>query len=135
MAHSPTRFAATLGWLNVPGALAEVGLPPLSIPMALPFINVGGEIGQRIFSGVVLGTIAVARRIARRLKFDAPSGWWHVPPHAFGGIGSFRVVQRVAAFRAAGSASVWVPVAVTTARMRPAVMDEPGNCGAGTLGR
>jgi hydrogenase/urease accessory protein HupE len=148
LAHSLTLFAATLGWLNVPGppveavialsivfvageivharqgrpgltqrrpwivafsfgllhglgfagALAEVGLPPLSIPMALLFFNVGVEIGQLIFIAAVLGAIAVARRIARRLKFDAPSWWWRVPPYAIGGIASFWVLQRVAAF-------------------------------------
>ena len=148
LALSLTLFAATLGWLNVPGppveavialsivfvageivharqgrsgltqrwpwivafsfgllhglgfagALAEVGLPQLSIPMALLFFNVGVEIGQLIFIAVVLGAIAVARRIARRMNIDAPSWWWRVPPYAIGGIASFWVVQRVAAF-------------------------------------
>ena len=148
VAHSLTLFAATLGWLNVPGppveavialsivfvageivharegrpgltqrrpwivafsfgllhglgfagALAEVGLPPLSIPMALLFFNVGVEIGQLIFIAGVLGAIAVAHRIARRLKIDAPAWWWRLPPYAIGGIASFWVVQYVAAF-------------------------------------
>jgi hypothetical protein len=47
---------------------------------------------------VVLGAIAVARRIARRLTIEPPSWWWRVPPYAIGGIASFWVVQRVAAF-------------------------------------
>ncbi|HSM21628.1 MAG TPA: HupE/UreJ family protein [Rubrivivax sp.] len=148
LAHSLTLFAATLGWLNVPGppveavialsivfvageivharqgrpgltqrwpwfvafsfgllhglgfagALAEVGLPPLSIPMALLFFNVGVEIGQLIFIAVVLAAIALGRRIARGLKLEAPSWWWRVPPYAIGGIASFWVLQRVAAF-------------------------------------
>ena len=148
VAHSLTLFAATLGWLNVPGppveavialsivflageivharqgrpgltqrrpwivafsfgllhglgfagALAEVGLPPLSIPTALLFFNVGVEIGQLIFIAVVLGAINIGRHIARRLKFEAPSWWWRVPPYAIGGIASFWLVQRVAAF-------------------------------------
>jgi len=148
LAHSLTLFAATLGWLNLPGppveaaialsivfvaseivharqgrpgltqrwpwivafsfgllhglgfagALAEVGLPPLSIPMALLFFNVGVEIGQLVFIAVVLAAVAVGRRIARRLKIDAPSWWWRLPPYAIGGIASFWVVQRVAAF-------------------------------------
>jgi len=84
--------------LGFAGALAEVGLPPLSIPMALLFFNVGVEIGQLIFIAVVLGVIAFAQRIARRLKFNAPSWWWRVPPYAIGGIAGFWVVQRVAAF-------------------------------------
>lgn len=148
LAHSLTLFAATLGWIHVPGppveavialsivfvageimharqgrpgltqrypwivaftfgllhglgfagALAEVGLPPLSIPMALLFFNVGVELGQLIFIVVMLGAIAAVRRIARRLNFDAPSWWWRVPPYTIGGIASFWVVQRLAAF-------------------------------------
>jgi len=84
--------------LGFAGALAEVGLPPLSIPMALLFFNVGVEIGQLIFIAVVIAAMAVAHRIARRLKFNAPSWWWRVPPYAIGGIAGFWVVQRVAAF-------------------------------------
>jgi hydrogenase/urease accessory protein HupE len=148
LAHSLTLFAATLGWLDVPGppveavialsivfvageivharqgqpgltqrrpwivafgfgllhglgfagALAEVGLPPLSIPMALLFFNVGVEIGQLLFIAIVLGALAIARRIGRHLQIDAPSWWWRVPPYAIGGIASFWVLQRVAAF-------------------------------------
>jgi uncharacterized membrane protein YfcA len=84
--------------LGFAGALAEVGLPPLSIPMALLFFNIGVEIGQLIFIAVVIAAIAVARRIARHLKFDVPSWWWRVPPYAIGGIASFWVVQRISAF-------------------------------------
>ena len=148
LAHSLTLFAATLGWLNVPGrpveavialsivfvageivharqgrpgltqrypwivaftfgllhglgfagALAEVGLPPLSIPMALLFFNVGVEIGQLIFIAVVLTVMASARWFARNLKLSPPSWLWRLPPYAIGGIASFWVVQRVAAF-------------------------------------
>ena len=53
---------------------------------------------QLIFIAVVLAAIALARRIARHLKIDAPSWGWRVPPYAIGGIASFWVVQRVAAF-------------------------------------
>jgi len=84
--------------LGFAGALAEVGLPPLSIPMALLFFNVGVEIGQLIFIAGVLLALNAARGIARSLKVDAPSWWWRVPPYAIGGIASFWVVQRVAAF-------------------------------------
>lgn len=148
LAHSLTLFAATLGWLNVPGppveavialsivfvageivhsrqgrpgltqrwpwivafsfgllhglgfagALAEVGLPPLSIPMALLFFNVGVEIGQLVFIAAVLIAVNAARGIARSLKIDAPSWGWRVPPYAIGGIAAFWVVQRVSAF-------------------------------------
>jgi hydrogenase/urease accessory protein HupE len=148
LAHSLTLFAATLGWIHVPGppveavialsivfvageivharqgrpgltqrypwivaftfgllhglgfagALAEVGLPPLSIPMALLFFNVGVEIGQLIFIAVVLTAMASARWIVRSVTLSPPSWLWRVPPYAIGGIASFWVVQRLAAF-------------------------------------
>jgi hydrogenase/urease accessory protein HupE len=148
LAHSLTLFAATLGWLDVPGppveavialsivfvageivharqgrpgltqrwpwivafsfgllhglgfagALAEVGLPPLSIPTALLFFNVGVEIGQLIFIALVLALVAIGRHLVARLQWQAPGWWWRVPPYAIGGIASFWVVQRVAAF-------------------------------------
>jgi hydrogenase/urease accessory protein HupE len=148
LAHSLTLFAATLGWIHIPGppveavialsivfvageivharqgrpgltqrypwivaftfgllhglgfagALAEVGLPPLSIPMALLFFNVGVEIGQLIFIAVVLAVIAAGRWVARRLKYSPPSWLWRVPPYTIGGMASFWIVQRVAAF-------------------------------------
>jgi hypothetical protein len=148
LAHSLTLFAATLGWLDVPGppveaiialsivfvageivraregrpgltqrypwivaftfgllhglgfagALAEVGLPPLSIPLALLFFNVGVEIGQLIFIASVLVLIALGRGIARGVEFTAPTWLWRVPPYAIGGLASFWVVERVAGF-------------------------------------
>jgi hydrogenase/urease accessory protein HupE len=83
--------------LGFAGALAEVGLPPLSIPTALLFFNVGVETGQLIFIAAVLAVGAVARRVARRLNLRAPSWGWRVPPYAIGGIASFWLLQRVAA--------------------------------------
>jgi hypothetical protein len=66
--------------------------------MALLFFNVGVEIGQLIFIAVVLAVIAACRRIAQGLKLSPPSWLWRVPPYAIGGMASFWVVQRVAAF-------------------------------------
>ena len=78
--------------------LTELGLPKDALVLSLLGFNVGVEIGQLIFIALVLGAIAIGRHIARRLKFEAPSWWWRVPPYAIGGIASFWVVQRVAAF-------------------------------------
>jgi hypothetical protein len=102
--ETPRIVAFSFGLLHglgFAGALAEVGLPPLSIPMALLFFNVGVEIGQLFFIAGVLIAVNEARGIARSLKIDAPSWGWRVPPDAIGGIAAFWVVQRVAAFRAA----------------------------------
>jgi hypothetical protein len=75
-----------------------VGSPPLSIPTALLFFNVGVEIGQLIFIPSVLAVIAACRWIARGLKVSLPPWLWRGPPYAIGGIASFWIVQRVSAF-------------------------------------
>jgi len=80
------------------GALAEVGLPQASIPTALLFFNVGVEIGQLLFISVVLAIIAVGHRVLSSSRLGTPRWLWRVPPYAIGGLASFWVVQRVAAF-------------------------------------
>jgi len=80
------------------GALAEVGLPQSSIPIALLFFNVGVEIGQLMFVAAVLAVIAVGRRAAQRLRFPQPAWLWRLAPYAIGGLASFWLVERVAAF-------------------------------------
>jgi hydrogenase/urease accessory protein HupE len=97
----PWVVAFTFGLLHglgFAGALAEVGLPPLSIPVALLFFNVGVEIGQLLFIAVVFAAIAAGRWTMRRFAWTAPGWWWRVPPYAIGGMASFWVVERIAAF-------------------------------------
>jgi hypothetical protein len=84
--------------LGFAGALAEVGLPQLSIPVALLFFNVGVEIGQLLFIAAVFGVMAVGRWIARHFVIPRPQWLWKVTPYAIGGIASFWMVERVAAF-------------------------------------
>jgi hydrogenase/urease accessory protein HupE len=80
------------------GALAEVGLPQSSIPIALLFFNVGVEIGQLLFVGAVLSLLAVGWRAVRPLRLQQPTWLWRIPPYAIGTLASFWLVQRVAAF-------------------------------------
>jgi hydrogenase/urease accessory protein HupE len=80
------------------GALAQVGLPQSSIPIALLFFNVGVEIGQLLFVGAVLGLITVGRRVAQRLQLPQPVWLWRMTPYAIGALASFWLVERVAAF-------------------------------------
>ncbi len=97
----PWLVAFTFGLLHGLGfasALAEVGLPPLSIPIALFFFNVGVEIGQLLFITTILAAAAAARGLARRLAVTAPAWLWRVPPYAIGGIASYWVFERIAAF-------------------------------------
>jgi hydrogenase/urease accessory protein HupE len=84
--------------LGFAGALAEIGLPQQSIPLALLFFNVGVEIGQLLFVAVVLAVIAAGRVIAQRAPVRWPEWLWPVPPYAIGGLASFWAIERIAAF-------------------------------------
>ena len=93
----PWVVAFTFGLLHglgFAGALAEVGLPQMSIPIALLFFNVGVEIGQLMFIAAVLAVIAIGHRIA----LLQPQWLWRIPPYAIGGSASYWVIERVTAF-------------------------------------
>ena len=97
----PWVVAFTFGLLHgfgFAGALAEIGLPQKSIPIALLFFNVGVEIGQLLFIASVFATIALARQITQRIDVTAPAWIWAVPPYAIGSLAVFWLIQRVAAF-------------------------------------
>jgi hydrogenase/urease accessory protein HupE len=97
----PWVVAFTFGLLHgfgFAGALAEVGLPQSSIPVALLFFNVGVEIGQLLFVGAVLTMIAVGWRAGERLRLPQPAWLWRIAPYAIGALASFWLVERVAAF-------------------------------------
>ena len=97
----PWVVAFTFGLLHGLGlasALAEVGLPPLSIPVALLFFNLGVEIGQLMFIAAVRLVIAAWRRAVRRFSEQRADWLWRFPPYAIGGLASYWVLDRVAAF-------------------------------------
>ena len=97
----PWVVAFTFGLLHGLGfasALAEVGLPQLSIPVALLFFNVGVEIGQLLFIAAVFAVIAMGRWIGQRTTVSQLPWLWRIPPFAIGGIASYWVIERVAAF-------------------------------------
>ena len=99
--HYPWVVAFTFGLLHgfgFAGALAEVGLPQSSIPIALLFFNVGVEIGQLLFVGAVLAVIAAGRRAGHRRRLSQPAWMWRIAPYAIGGLASFWLVERIAAF-------------------------------------
>jgi HupE/UreJ protein len=96
-ARAPWIVAFTFGLLHgfgFAGALAEVGLPHGHIPTALLFFNVGVEVGQLMFVGVVLTLIAAVRR----LGFTAPRWAAMVPAYAIGIVAMFWTIERVATF-------------------------------------
>ncbi len=82
--------------LGFAGALAEVGLPENSIPLALLFFNIGVEIGQVLFVVVVLAIYkALAKLVAGRFDLArlAP-----VQAYAIGGLASYWLFERVSGF-------------------------------------
>ena len=80
--------------LGFAGALAEIGLPQNSIPLALLCFNLGVEAGQLMFVGAVLAAAIVSRRwLGTALK---QVRW--LPPYAIGGIASYWLIARLAAF-------------------------------------
>ncbi len=97
----PWVVAFTFGLLHgfgFAGALAQIGLPQASIPIALLFFNVGVEIGQLLFIASVFAAIALAQQVTRRIDVPRPTWAWAVPPYVIGGIASYWIIQRVAAF-------------------------------------
>ena len=98
-ARKPWIVAFTFGLLHglgFAGALAEVGLPQNAIPLALLFFNVGVEVGQILFIAAVLSLAALARRLMRDVR--APLWAPVMPGYLIGGVASFWVFERVAAF-------------------------------------
>lgn len=97
----PWLVAVSFGLLHglgFAGALAEVGLPPLSIPVALLFFNIGVEIGQLLFIAAMFTVIAAGRRALARWALPRPGWWRRVSPYAIGGLASFWFIERLAAF-------------------------------------
>jgi hydrogenase/urease accessory protein HupE len=102
-AKKPWVVAFSFGLLHglgFAGALAEVGLPENAIPLALLFFNVGVEIGQLLFIAGVLLLAGLVRRLVQWLggaRLD-PAIAAIVPAYAIGGVASYWVIERIAAF-------------------------------------
>ncbi|MEJ2139819.1 MAG: HupE/UreJ family protein [Gammaproteobacteria bacterium] len=98
----PWVVAFTFGLLHGFGfasALAEVGLPQASIPVALLFFNVGVEAGQLLFIAAVFIIFAGAGRIAGRIELSWPDWVPALPAYAIGTMAAFWFIQRTAAFQ------------------------------------
>jgi hydrogenase/urease accessory protein HupE len=96
-ARAPWIVAFAFGLLHgfgFAGALSEIGLPAGHIPVALLFFNVGVEVGQLLFVGVVLSLAALVRLGRRPL----PRWAGLVPPYLIGSVAMFWVIQRVFVF-------------------------------------
>ncbi len=80
--------------LGFAGALSEIGLPQQEIPLALLMFNVGVETGQLLFIAVVLGLLA----LLRRLPVTLPQGAWRILPYTIGSVAAFWTIDRVMSF-------------------------------------
>ncbi len=76
--------------LGFAGALAELGLPPDHVPLALVAFNLGVEVGQLAFVAVMLVPIQLLRRAPRWLQL--------VPPYAIGAMAVAWTLERVQQF-------------------------------------
>jgi hypothetical protein len=99
-AQAPWIVAFVFGLLHgfgFAGALAEVGLPQNAIPLALFTFNVGVEVGQLLFVGVMaLAGTGLHVLLASRRQWPR----WSVvlPSYLIGTVAMFWVAERVAAF-------------------------------------
>ncbi len=95
--RAPWLVAGIFGLLHgfgFAGALAQVGLPPHDIPLALLLFNLGVEAGQLAFVGAVLAIIALVSRI----RWPAPEWARLATPYAIGSVAMFWVIQRLSVF-------------------------------------
>lgn len=93
----PWLVAFTFGLLHgfgFAGALAEVGLPEQSIPLALLCFNVGVEIGQLLFVAAVLVVVA----LVRALRASALPRIEITATYAIGTLAAFWTIERVSGF-------------------------------------
>jgi hydrogenase/urease accessory protein HupE len=98
-ARWPWLVAFTFGLLHgfgFAGALTEIGLPQGDVPLALFAFNVGVEVGQLVFIGVVLGSLALARRIGFPLLIERRA--LSIATYAIGILAAFWFIERLAGF-------------------------------------
>ncbi len=96
-ARAPWVVAFSFGLLHgfgFAGALAEVGLPQTTIPVALLMFNVGVEVGQLLFVAAVLAL----RAIVVRLPMPRPDWTAYLAPYVIGSLAMCWVLERVGAF-------------------------------------
>ena len=77
------------------GALAEIGLPEQSIPLALLFFNVGVELGQLLF---VAAVVAAGWLLGKLVRQPSNRGGELVASYLIGGTAAFWVIERTYSF-------------------------------------
>ncbi|MEJ2490244.1 MAG: HupE/UreJ family protein [Desulfuromonadales bacterium] len=72
------------------GALMEIGMPQVDVPLALLFFNVGVEMGQLLFITIILGVLALLRR-----QISMPQVAPTAAAYVIGTIATFWVIERL----------------------------------------
>lgn len=93
--RAPWLVAFIFGLLHGLGfasALREIGLPQGDIPLALLAFNLGVEAGQLAFVAVVLGVLAVGKRV---FSTAFPRSIGLVPAYAIGSVAAFWTLERI----------------------------------------
>lgn len=101
----PWLLAFAFGLLHGLGfaaALAEVGLPRASIPVALLFFNLGVEAGQLAFVALVFTVHRLTEALALRMRWSSGAALRVGAAYAIGAFASAWVFERVAGFWRAG---------------------------------
>jgi hypothetical protein len=96
-ARAPWLVAFSFGLLHgfgFAGALAEVGLPQVAIPVALLMFNVGVEIGQLMFVGAVFAFAMLARNLLVKHSVRLMP----IAAYGIGTIAAFWTIERVISF-------------------------------------
>lgn len=97
--RQPWLIAFAFGLLHgfaFAGALAEVGLPPHAIPLALLLFNLGVEAGQLLFVAAAILAILALRPLASRLPAACAPYAPRLAPYAIGSFAAFWFLQRAA---------------------------------------
>jgi len=96
-AKYPWIVAFTFGLLHgfgFAGALSEIGFPQKEVPLALFTFNIGVELGQLIFIGIIL----LLWKVLQKINLPYSSWTWKILPYGMGIIASFWLFERVVAF-------------------------------------
>jgi hydrogenase/urease accessory protein HupE len=96
-AQYPWVVAFSFGLLHgfgFAGALSEIGFPQKDVPLALLTFNIGVELGQLIFIGIIfLLWIGV-----QKTRLPIAKWFWKVVPYCMGTMAAFWLIERVVAF-------------------------------------
>lgn len=96
-AQYPWVVAFSFGLLHgfgFAGVLSEIGFPQKDVPLALLTFNIGVELGQLIF----IGLIFLLWKLIQKVKIPVPHWSWKVLPYSMGIMATFWLVERVIAF-------------------------------------